>query len=162
LESAIEAFGSSLAWQSDELFYARNIFGILDEFVVLSRSDKALWNIFDIQATYLPNPPPFEIGSVARATLKHEVVLWIGRVSAEKRVFDALEIFSRVAQALPGAKLMIVGRGDTDAELDAVAAQIKELAIQDSVEICGYSKDTSEFYERASFIFLRPRTNRFQ
>jgi hypothetical protein len=74
----------------------------------------------------------------------------LGGFRPKKRVFDVLEIFSKVAQALPGAKLMIVGRGDTDAELAAVAARVKELAIEDSVVICGYWKDTAEFYKGAA------------
>ena len=143
------SFACSLAWQSNEVLERKDTFSILDDLVVLSRSGKALWGLFDVVSTYLPNPPPFEIEKLPRSTLKDEIVLWVGRVSAEKRVFDALEI-CRVARAVPEAKLWIVGRGDTDGDMDAVALRVRELGIENKVVIHGYFKDTAEFYERSA------------
>ncbi len=144
------SFACSLAWQSHEVLERKDTFYILDDLVVLSRSDKALWGLFDVVSTYLPNPPPFEIEKLPRSTLKDEIILWVGRVSAEKRVFDALEIFCRVARVIPEAKLWIVGRGDTDGDLDAVALRVRELGIENKVVVHGYFKDTAEFYEMSA------------
>jgi len=64
---------------------------------------------------------------------REATVLFVGRLSAEKFVDDAIKAFSIVAHSVPGAELHIYGKGDID-----VSAQIEELGLTDRVTLFGF------------------------
>lgn len=64
-------------------------------------------------------------------------LLFLGRLSAEKGFFDLLEAAARVKRHVPDFKLRCGGEGD----IDKVRTRIRELEIEDSVELLGWVGD---------------------
>ncbi len=61
-------------------------------------------------------------------------VLFVGRLEAEKGVFDLLEAFEVLQESIPGAKLRMVGDGRSHEEVERLAVE------NPSVEICGFAE----------------------
>lgn len=83
--------------------------------------------------------------------------LYVGRLSPEKGLDTQLRAFALVLKKIPGAKLVLVGSGPSNTELQALTDQ---LGLSNSVEFTG-SKDVGalrEEYLRAS-CFVLPSTS---
>jgi len=76
-------------------------------------------------------PPSFNEINLQRPTLG-----FIGRVSAAKGATDLLEIFSRVKDRMPDARLLIVGDFDSTDPVDAITAN--SLRNHPDIEISGW------------------------
>lgn len=125
-------------------------FALADAVVGLSRIDRQYWAAFAPRAYYLPNPLPAGLGAASVAALDAAVVVWVGRISAEKNPLDAVRILAALARRVPAARLWMVGKGE-DARLDAaLAAEIERLGVGDRVELCGYHREVEPYYERAA------------
>ncbi len=143
-------FATSLASMSLQIKLATTVFRLLDSLIVLARYEENFWRVFDVPARYLPNPIQWNIRDIEVATLQSKNILWVGRLSYEKRVFDALEIFADVLLCEPDAKLFLVGKGETVEDLIAIKDRISELKLQASVVICGYHFDVRPIYLQAA------------
>jgi glycosyltransferase involved in cell wall biosynthesis len=77
------------------------------------------------------------------------IVLFIGRLSPEKGLFDLLAAWDRVCAELPAAALVIVGDGPQAAELRQLAAK------QASIHLAG-ATDQPQRYLRAADLFVLP------
>lgn len=87
------------------------------------------------------------LGVEGRPVLGH-----VGRLAEEKNHRFLLEVFARIERKLPGAVLLLAGRGPLEAELRACAA---DLGIGDSVRFLGVRDDVPEVL-RALDVFLLP------
>ncbi len=67
----------------------------------------------------------------------------VSRLSKEKRVHVAIDIFNNFLKVAPKAKLQICGEGS---ELLNLQKQITDLGIEDKVEILGKVKNISDYY----------------
>lgn len=79
---------------------------------------------------YHPDP---QSPKSARPTL-----LYLGRLKRYKRVDLAVSAFAQVRQNFPQARLIIAGKGDA---LPALEQQIRDLGLQDAVELPGFVTD---------------------
>ncbi len=79
------------------------------------------------------------------------VLLFVGRLSAEKGVAVLLESWPLVLQQLPGARLRLVGDGP---ERPALEALCQRLAISDSVEFVGAVRQGIERYYQSATLFV--------
>ena len=143
-------FAVQLSFQSTQFMPARKQFTLLDSLIVLSRCDKFYWRLFDVQTEYIPNPLQWNINETKTSSLESKNILWIGRFSFEKRIFDALDIFSEVLKIEPDTKLLIVGKGETPEDLIAVQNKISKMRLGANVELCGYHLDVAPFYQKAA------------
>ena len=66
------------------------------------------------------------------------VVCWVGRLEKVKNPIAVLHAFARFSTSRPDTKLWIIGDGSLRSELED---QIKELGLQDVVELMGYLPD---------------------
>ncbi len=80
---------------------------------------------------------------------KRNEVLFVGRLSAEKRVDKILDVWSRLKNNSEW-KLTLVGEGNCSGNLEM---QVKDLNLKD---VCfeGYSSDVTEYYRRAKILLL--------
>lgn len=87
---------------------------------------------------------------------REPVVLFVGRLVADKDLPTLIEAFARVT--FPGARLDIVGDGPLRAEIEA---RIAEKGLQDRVRLRGYLADPSEAYRAARCLVLTSRFESF-
>ena len=84
------------------------------------------------RVTCIPNAVP-----LARAGSRRRIpgrIAFVGRLTAEKGVFEALEAFALLRAGHPEARLALAGEGD----VDAVTERARELGIADRVLVRGY------------------------
>jgi glycogen(starch) synthase len=86
-------------------------------------------------------------------------MLYLGRITDSKGVFQLLEAFSRLAHAHPGATLRYVGGGG---DLEALRAAIRDAGLQARVEASGQVDGAAVFAAlRGSDLLVCPTTTRF-
>jgi len=99
---------------------------------------------------------PSDIGGVATRA-KHgfsmdDLVLGcFGRFSPEKGQEVLLEAFARVAPEYARAKIMLVGSGQEEANLRALAERLR---ISGKVVFCGYQRAMQDYYEAADVVVM--------
>jgi glycosyltransferase involved in cell wall biosynthesis len=93
---------------------------------------------------------------VAASTPREPIVLYTGSIFNRRRLPDLIAAFARVVQAVPGARLVIVGQDRTWPRLDLRALVVSH-GIEPRVQIFDYvpQEELSRMYARASvFGFL--------
>jgi len=73
----------------------------------------------------------------AQPAINGKVLLFVGRFTAKKDPVSLLKAFHHARQAVPDARLIMIGRGELH---QLVLKTIDELNLQDSVEILGWQK----------------------
>ena len=83
------------------------------------------------------------------------VILFVGRLSAEKRPDRLARVFATVRARRPDARLWVVGDGPERPRLDA---EIERLALGDNVTAWGHRNDVTPFYREADLLLLTSDT----
>lgn len=102
------------------------------------------------------NSIPYIYSSVVYNKEKEKEVLFVGRLSEEKRVDYLLEIWSKICYSHPDWRLTIVGDGLLRGKLEALANDLK----LPRVYFEGYANPL-DFYKRASIFCLTSSTEGF-
>ena len=126
------------------------VYHLVDGVVALSEVDRAYWSNFNPNVVTVVNPLTFGLEEMAMAGLGEKNVLWLARVSDEKRPHDALRIFREVLEEEPDAKLFVVGKSPDEEYMNGLYELCEELGIRRSVVMCGFHKDVQPFYQLAS------------
>ncbi len=130
-----------------------SVYHLCDAVITLSDVNRAYWKNFNDNAICVANPFPFELANVEVSELTGKNVLWLGRISDEKRPHEAIRIFERVLEEEPDAEFHMVGSSLNPEYMDGLNELLDELGIRDSVFMHGFHKDVLPFYKRAS-VFL--------
>ena len=77
------------------------------------------------------------------------VVLFVGRLTAVKRLDRLLEAFAEVRDRVPDAVLVVAGEGDLTDEVRLVAA-----SLGDSVRLVGWQSDVARLYASADLVVI--------
>lgn len=80
-----------------------------------------------------------------------EYIMACGRLTSQKNYPMMIRAFAEVLKVFPGEQLRIYGEGNSKEDLLAL---IKELNIQSSVELIGFSTDIAEAYKHAKIFLL--------
>lgn len=132
--------------------YLPRIYRMVDRVVSLSELDISFWNNY-APAYYIPNPLDFiPACDVSPCTSKN--IIWVGRLSDEKKPYDILEAFSIVVKAVPDATLTIVGDGDTPDWINGLQDYAIQHRIDQSITFCGYQLETKPYYQVASVMAM--------
>ncbi len=127
-----------------------------DRVIALSRVDEVFFTAAGIPAAYLQNPVDSALVDVwkERETGGRDpnLVLWVGRMSWEKRPMEAIRIFAELRRRNPAARLVMVGGGNPQI-VDNVQKLIAKNGLQDAVSVEGEQLNTYRYYRRAS-VFL--------
>lgn len=99
---------------------------------------------------------PSEIGGLAtrggHGFSRDDFILGcFGRFSPEKGQEVLLEAFARVTLEYPQTKVMLVGSGQEEASLRALAERLK---IEDKVVFCGYQRAMQDYYEAVDMVVM--------
>ncbi len=129
------------------------IYRLCDTVVALGDVDRTYWSNFNDNVVSVNNPLTFEVNRIEVSRLAEKNVLWLGRISPEKRPYEALRIFRKVLDQEPDAKLYMVGGGPDTRYVEGLNALVSDLELQDAVVMCGFTKDVLPLYLQAS-VFL--------
>ncbi len=121
-----------------------------DRFVVLTREDSAYWG-------NLPNlrviPNFVSARAESPAPLDGRTVIAVGRYSHQKGLDRLLDAWARIGDT-GGWKLLLVGEGELR---DSLQRRIRELGVEDSVQLTGAVTDMDTVYRNASVLALSSR-----
>lgn len=139
--------------------YLPVIYRMVDKVVALSRIDVTFWQNY-CPAYYIPNP--IDIPSKEQVSNLDAVnVLWVGRISPEKRPEAIIEAFEMVHYEVPEARLIMVGEGDSDEDLKKLQKKAKELEIEDCIEFEGFQKNVDIYYREAAVLTITSKCESF-
>lgn len=149
---SVFSFGLLNNWESYQNVVAP--YPLLDGVLTLSKADEAFWMHYNSNVFSTINP---FTGSIDQwrpsAGIASHDILWCARISEEKNPLDALCIMERVREAVPDARLHVVGDAKTPGEMERFIAGIEERGLQDAIVLHGFQKDVAPYYEKAG-IFL--------
>lgn len=124
-------------------------FSLADAVVCLSSADEWYWGNFNNRALRIDNPCALVADREERAHFGGEVLLWVGRISKEKRPKDALRIFASVRRRLQNAQMVIVGDGDEKIKEDLISF-VRNEGLEDCVSFEGFQSDVAPYYRNAT------------
>lgn len=101
---------------------------------------------------------PVQISSIEPAVQSAQNILAIGRLVRQKGFDILLEAFAQVRSQCPEAQLTILGEGP---ERHALQEQVRQLRLEDHVQLAGRSSTVSEAFSRAQFFVLSSRFEGF-
>lgn len=146
-------FSSLYLLNDPNRFYVAQCYRLVDRVATLSRVFARYWGNF-CPAYYIPNP----LGNVCDAgdcsALSGRNILWVGRLSEEKRPDHAIHIFKQVHDRFSDATLTIVGKGETPADLARLQTLAADLGVEQSVTFAGYHKDVFPYYQHADVLLF--------
>lgn len=119
-----------------------------DQIYLLTEEDRQWWKN-DKKISVMPNPNSF----VPQKNVSGEAkkVIAVGRYSAPKRFDNLLSIWSKVTHQFPDWKLEIWGEGGERQKLENL---IKELGIEETAFLKGYTSDVEEHLSTSSIFAL--------
>lgn len=138
----------------------------LDRVVTLSdamrdeiRTEGALDPSTVVTIPYGIRPGEYDVPPGTRETVRAElgigpdvpVALAIGRMHLQKRFDLLLDAFRRVADRVPGARLLIAGQGRLQPEIDA---QRRRLGLESAVTILGFRRDVARVLAAADCLTM--------
>lgn len=108
----------------------------LDKFIVLTKSDKKVWESYVPNVTSIYNPLTFKSEKVA--ALDNRKCIAIGRLEPQKNFRDLVAAWKYVAEEYPDWVVEIYGNGG---QKDALQKQIASLGLDRQVKLMGSSND---------------------
>lgn len=126
-----------------------------DGIVVLSEVDYQWLKIRRNNVYKILNPLPFDIKSIKPADIsENRDLLWVGRISGEKKLPEALKILKAVLEKGYKTKLHVVGEAYSKDYHNVILDEIKRLDLQKDVVLHGFHADTSEFYKKSGILLM--------
>ena len=123
--------------------------------------DNEFWSKFNNNVHTIINPFASDMDDWVASDCSDHDILWVGRLSDEKRSDDALEIIKIVGQSIPDAKLHILDESNVEDYEESYRERINKLGIQDRVILHRFHKDVKPYYEKASVLLLTSRHEGF-
>lgn len=137
------------------------VFSLSDGIVVLSKIDTSFWKNFNNNVWRVVNPVSYEIEQEERIEHSQINILWIGRVSPEKKPHDAIHIFKLVHDVIPNTHLLYVGDTPNMDFYNSIVNLADSLEITDAIEFCGFQKDVEKYYAKADLHLMTSKYEGF-
>ncbi len=125
------------------------IYKLVDGVVVLSECDREYVSTFADHVKYIVNPVFLSPDDVKPSVCMEPVIVWIGRISAEKQPLDAVKTMKYVVKTIPDAKLYLVGSGDKEIE-NEIHEYIDHHSLNDNVIMPGFTFEVEKYYQNAA------------
>ena len=124
-----------------------------DAVITLSEVDAHFWKHINGNVFQTINPFTGKLSDWKTSLCKNHNVLFIGRISSEKRPEEAIRIIEKVRVSVPDAKLHIVGTSNQAGYMEQFRKAIIWNNLQDHVILHGFHKNVMKYYQKAS-VFL--------
>ena len=128
-----------------------DVYALADGVVTLSAADECYWRHSNPRVYRTVHPLTYQPSDVPVNALQGQTILWSGRLSAEKRPMDALAILHQVVQAVPEARLILLGSGDAQQEA-SLRRMIDADGLRGHVELPGFAADPTPYLQRADVL----------
>lgn len=125
-----------------------------DAIITLSSIDRTYWQNFNNNVYQVNNPFTGNYGDWSPVSSDGHDILWLARISQEKRPFDAIAILQEVMKAIPDAKLHIVGSSWDQKYEQRFRKAIKEKKLSDNVILHGFQIDVIPYYKKGSLFLM--------
>lgn len=99
------------------------------------------------------NPCDRKLLEVPTALLNSKILLWVGRISTEKRPMEALLIFEEVIKKIPNARLVMLGDGNP-VIMREMERFIERHGLKANVDLKGFVQDIQKEYLSASVLLV--------
>ena len=127
---------------------------LCDTIHVLTTAERTFWKAYGFKTKYIPNPLTFDVSKTEVSKLDNKSCLWLARLEpVQKQPEKAIEIFKRVVDDVPDAKLVMVGKADSKEYEKMLKRLVKKNNLEENIEFVGYTKNVDEYYKNAS-VFL--------
>lgn len=127
---------------------------LVDSIIVLSEADRVFWSTFNDNVYHLPNPIDKPLRDLDLTDEhKEKSIVWVARLSKEKRPMDAISIMEQVVQKVPDAILYMVGDSPDGKQLEAIRNRIEQLGLTENIKLTGFTNAPGEYYARSQ-VFL--------
>lgn len=136
----------------------RNGYALSDVIIALGEVNEAWWKALGYRTVNTVNPSTFDLHTIEPASLKGKTVLWIGRVSVEKQIYEAFKIMRIVHERVPDARLQIVGAPETEEILRQVRRYLASHQMEGYVSLEGFQSDVKPYYEQAAMVLWTSAT----
>ena len=125
-----------------------------DGVVSLSKCDQFYITSFNKNCLNIANPPTesFILKSDVVREKKGFNILWVGRISNEKRPLDAIRMMEKLVKVMPQCHLSIVGAGNPTLE-SSMKKLINEKSLESNITLEGFTIDVDKYYSSAD-IFI--------
>ncbi|MBQ8618171.1 MAG: glycosyltransferase [Clostridia bacterium] len=127
-------------------------YALCDVIVNLGEVDQAWWCALGYRSVLTVNPSTYDIDQIKPASLKGNNVLWVGRISEQKQIYEAFRIMRLVHRQVPDAKLQIVGSAEAEETMKQVRDYLIAHEMNGYVSLEGYQADVKPYYENAALI----------
>jgi len=130
----------------------------VDAILVLSREEQSLWRAFRREPPVFVVKNPYVRGRFQTrndSTSEKNRILFVGRLIAEKGIFDLVEAFAQVVKEVE-CELVIAGEG---VDADKLERAIEALGLEDRIRFTGYISEAGlrEEYANATLFVLPTR-----
>ncbi len=132
------------------------VYALADGIVTLNEADRQFWQSANANVFCVANPTGISVPAPRERKRACRTMLWLARFDRYKQPMDALRIAHAVIQKYPGAKLYMVGGGNTPAEQvleGQIKAYIAENNLDDAIILTGFQKNVEPYYALAD-VFL--------
>lgn len=132
-----------------------------DAIVSVNSATAEFFKAYNEKSIVVPNPIAGihtiqYVESDSRKTGKN--IVWVGRISDEKRPYEAVKIFSLVTKAIPDARLTVIGgnsdKGANEPESLARYAYEQLMVPKDSISFTGFLENPTSYYENSDVYLL--------
>lgn len=130
-----------------------SIYKLADCVISLTEMDTAFWGQFSNRAYQVINPCLLPKNKSMERTTHNHRLLWVGRISQEKRPLELIQILEVVLKRIDDAELYIVGTGEPDS-IKQLLDYAKNKRILDRVTFTGYQLEVDQFYEQSDIFLL--------
>ena len=125
-----------------------------DGVVSLSKCDQFYISSFNNNCLNIANPPALSFYSATKEKRNKTGfnILWVGRISNEKRPLDAVRMMEKLVKSMPQCHLSIVGAGKENLE-KSIKSLIVEKSLEPHISLEGFTLDVDKYYSSAD-IFI--------
>ena len=123
---------------------------LCDGVVALSRCDEFFISSFNKNCMTIANPPcdSFNNKKEKGRNKTGLNILWLGRISDEKRPLDAIKMMEKLVKVIPNCHLSMVGKGKESIE-NSMKELIKEKNLSSNISLEGFTLDVAKYYSQA-------------
>jgi len=130
----------------------KDSYALCDVIVNLGEVDQVWWKALGYRSVLTVNPSTYDLDQIRPAKLEGKNVLWVGRISEQKQIYEAFRTMRLVHEQVPDAKLQIVGSAESEEAMKQVRDYLSAYGMEDYVSLEGYQADVQPYYEQAALV----------
>ena len=137
-----------------------SMYRLADSVITLTDVDDAWWKMLGLRSFKTINPLQFDM-NVGLSPLNGHNIVFVGRISKEKQVVDAIKVAELVKESVPDVQLTVVGKGDDKDYIKSVYDYIANNDLKNVVKMAGFQSDMLPFYHQADVVLATSRYEGF-